>query len=99
MVGIVSSPGAGYMEERTIYVPIDKLVRGNLLATYSGDAKMKSFLENISDVPYRRSGGASRPTGGTSRPAQPASNTPASNPDVLPINKRPAGGRSSNYDF
>lgn len=80
MVGIASSPGAGYLEEKTIYVPIDKLVRGNLLSTYSGDAKMKSFLEDISDVPYRRSGGASRPTGGTNRPAQPRSNTPAPPP-------------------
>lgn len=82
MVGIVSSPGAGYMEERTVYVPIDKLVRGHLLSAYGGDAKMQSFLENISDVPYRRGGGTPRPAAPTSRPPQAPASAPASRPSA-----------------
>jgi hypothetical protein len=92
LVGKVDSPGTergtSTTPEGGVYVPITDDIKGNLMATYSGDSGIEEFLRDITpkSVPI---GGTSRPTGGTSRPAQPRSNTPA------PPSSGGAAGRGS----
>jgi hypothetical protein len=103
LVGKVDNPGTerGTLTtpEGGVYVPITDDIKGNLMATYSGDSGIEEFLRDITpkSVPI---GGTSRPAGGTSRPAQPASNTPApppsgGTPGSGPIPPRPNGARTN----
>lgn len=83
LVGKVDSPGTDYgsygIPEGGVYVPITDDIRAKILATYGGYDEVVSFLSDTR--PKRVSfGGASKQTGGASRPSQSRSDTPAPPP-------------------